>query len=143
MAWGRCVNTKLICVTLLLFSNILLVTVVLLARVTGFDYPDAFPWKPSSHTLALVHFSCVCVCISKQSMNCIRVSYRGGGGGGGGAGISSPPATISPPPQKKNLEIEYGFYISYLHVTGYKYVSSKCLEILSQIASEAIRKDVN
>ena len=28
--------------------------------------------------------------------------------------------------------------ISYLHVTEHKYVSSKCLEILSQIASEAI-----
>ena len=49
-----------------------------------------------------------------------------------------------PPP--RNLEIEYGYYcgainISYsiLHVTGHKYVSSKCcLESLSQIASEAI-----
>ena len=49
----------------------------------------------------------------------------------------------SPP---RNLEIEYGYYcgainISYLilHVTGHKYVSSKCcLESLSQIVSEAI-----
>ena len=41
-----------------------------------------------------------------------------------GAGISS-----SPPPTR-NLEIEYGCYISYLHVTEHKYVSSKCcLEI--------------
>ena len=51
-----------------------------------------------------------------------RVSYRGG------AGIS-----LLPPP--RNLEIEYGFY---LRVTEHKYVSSKCLEILSQIVSEAI-----
>ena len=29
----------------------------------------------------------------------------------------------------RNLEIEYGYYISYLHVTEHKYVSSKsCLE---------------
>ena len=40
---------------------------------------------------------------------------------------------LSPP--TRNLEIEYGCYISYLHVTEHKYVSSKCcLEILSQIA---------
>ena len=59
---------------------------------------------------------------------------RGGGGGG---------AWNSPPPPR-NLEIEYGYYISYLHVTEHKYVSSKCcLEILSQIASEAIWEDVN
>ena len=38
----------------------------------------------------------------------------------------------------RNLEIEYGYYISYLHVTERKYVSSKCSEILSQIASEGI-----
>ena len=38
-------------------------------------------------------------------------------------------------PLPRNLEIEY---ISYLHVTEHNYVSSKCLEILSQIASEAI-----
>ena len=50
----------------------------------------------------------------------------------------------SPPP--RNLETEYGYYcgainISYLilHVTGHKYMSSKCcLESLSQIVSEAI-----
>ena len=53
-------------------------------------------------------------------------------GGGGGGPWNSPP-----PP--RNLEIEDGYYISYLHVTEHKYVSSKCcLEILSQIASEAI-----
>ena len=46
----------------------------------------------------------------------------------------------SPP---RNLEIEYGFYISYLHVTEHKYVSSKCLEILSKTVSEAIWEDVN
>ena len=132
-------NTRLICVTLFLFSNILLVTVVLLACAIGFDYPDAFPWKPSSHSLALVHFSCVCVCISEQSVNHIRVSYKGGGGA-----LESPPPpshNFSLPP--RNLEIEYGFYISYLHVTEHKYVSSKCLQILSQIVSEAIREDVN
>ena len=50
-----------------------------------------------------------------------------------------PPATIPPPPPPRNPEIVYGYYISYLHVTEHKYVSSKCcLEILSQIASEAI-----
>ena len=54
----------------------------------------------------------------------------------GGAGISPPPP--------RNLEIEYGYYISYFHVTEHKYVSSKCcLVILSQIASEAICEDVN
>ena len=53
--------------TFFLFSNVLLVTVVVLGRATGFDYPDAFPWKPSPHTLALVHFSCdVCVLVNKQ-----------------------------------------------------------------------------
>ena len=64
----------------------------------------------------------------------------GGGGGGGGAGIPPPPAS------HRNLEIEYGSYCGaidisclILHVTGHKYVSSKCcLESLSQIASEAI-----
>ena len=41
------------------------------------------------------------------------------GGEGGEAGF--------PPP--RNLEIEYGYYISYLHVTECKYVSSKyCVE---------------
>ena len=50
-----------------------------------------------------------------------------------------PPATIPPSPHLENFKIEYGYYISYLHVTERKYVSSKCcLEILSQIASEAI-----
>ena len=54
----------------------------------------------------------------------------------GGGGLKSPPP--------KNLEIEHGYYcdaininISYLilHVTGHKYVPSKCcLESLSQIA---------
>ena len=63
------------------------------------------------------------------------------GGGGGGAGIS-------PPPPTRNLEIEYGYgyycgaiNTSYLmlHVTGHKYVSSKCcLDSLSQIVSERI-----
>ena len=46
----------------------------------------------------------------------------------------------------RNLEIQYGYYsgtiinISYLilHDTGDKYVSSKCLNSLSQNASEAI-----
>ena len=47
------------------------------------------------------------------------------GGGGGGLEFSLP----------RNLEIEY---ISYLHITEHIYVSSKCSEILSQIASEAI-----
>ena len=60
----------------------------------------------------------------------------------GGAEIFFPQPQFSPP---ENLEIEYGDFgainISYLilHVTGHKYVSSKCyLESLSQIASEAI-----
>ena len=53
----------------------------------------------------------------------------------GGAGIF-PPQPQFPP---RNLEIEYGYYISYLRVNKRKYVSSKyCLEILSQIGSEAI-----
>ena len=64
--------------------------------------------------------------------------------GGGGDLEFPPPSHNFPPPG--NLEIEYGYYcgavnISYLilHVTGHKYVSSKCcLESLSQIASEAI-----
>ena len=39
----------------------------------------------------------------------------------------------------RNLEIKYDYYISYLHVTEHKYVSSKCcLEILSLFALEAI-----
>ena len=52
------------------------------------------------------------------------------GGGGGGAEIFSPQPQFYPP---ENLEIEYDYYcgainISYLilHVTGHKYVSSKC-----------------
>ena len=65
-----------------------------------------------------------------------RVSCRGGG-----------PLDFPP----RNLEIEYGYYcgainISYLilHVTGHKYVSSKCcLESMSQITSEAIWEDLN
>ena len=61
-----------------------------------------------------------------------RVSYRGGVGEVG-PGISPPPLPL---PQlqfslPRNFEVEYGYYISY-------YVSSKCLEILSQIVSEAI-----
>ena len=51
---------------------------------------------------------------------------------GGGAGIPPPKSQFSLP---RNLEIEYGYYISYLHVTEHKCV---CSEILSQIASEAI-----
>ena len=53
----------------------------------------------------------------------------------GGAGIFPLQSQFSLP---RNLEIEYGYYISYVHVTEHKYVSSKCSEILSQIASEAI-----
>ena len=49
-------------------------------------------------------------------------------GEGDGPGIPPPQPQFSLP---RNLEIEYGYYISY-------YVSSKCSEILSQIASEAI-----
>ena len=41
-----------------------------------------------------------------------RVSYRGGGGGG--PEISPPQPQFSLP---RNLEIEYGYYISYLHVS--------------------------
>ena len=55
---------------------------------------------------------------------------RGGGEVGGGPG--TPQSQFSLP---RNLEIEYGYYISYLHVTEHKCV---CSEILSQIASEAI-----
>ena len=55
--------------------------------------------------------------------------------GGGGALEFPPQPQFSLP---RNLEIEYGYYISYLHVTERKYVSSKCSEILSQITSEAI-----
>ena len=61
-----------------------------------------------------------------HSVIAIRVSYRGGG-------------LEFPPPPARNLEIEYGFYISYLHVTEHKYVSSKCWEILSQIVSECVQ----
>ena len=47
-----------------------------------------------------------------------------------GGDLEFPP----PPPQPqfslpRILEIEYGYYISYLHVTEPKYVSSKCSEI--------------
>ena len=58
----------------------------------------------------------------------MRSRFRTEGvGGGGGAGI------ISPPP--RNLEIEYGYYISYLQVTEHiKYVSSKCcLEVCPRL----------
>ena len=56
----------------------------------------------------------------------VRVSYRGGGGGGG--------AEFPPP---RNPEIEYGYYISYLHVTEHKYVSSKCcLEICPRLCQK-------
>ena len=58
----------------------------------------------------------------------------------GGLEFPPPPATIFPP---RNFEIEHGFFISYLHVTEHKYVSSKCFEILSQIVSETIWEDVN
>ena len=67
---GMYVHVRLTCSTLhtfFLFSSFFLVTVVMVACATGFDYPDAFPWKPSPHTLALVHFSCVCVCNSKTT----------------------------------------------------------------------------
>ena len=53
----------------------------------------------------------------------------------GGAGIFPSQPQFSLP---RNLEIEYGYYISYLHVTERKYIPSKCSEILSQIVSEAI-----
>ena len=57
-----------------------------------------------------------------------RVSYRRGRGGGGGGGGW---LEFLPPP--RNLEIEYGYYVSCLHVTECKYVSSKCcLDILPQ-----------
>ena len=46
----------------------------------------------------------------------------------GGAGTFPPQPQFSLP---RNLEIDYGYYVSY-------YVSSKYSEILSQIASEAI-----
>ena len=54
-------------------------------------------------------------------------------------------------PPLRNLEIEYGCYcgainISYLilHVTGHKYVSSKCcLKSLSQIASEDLNSKLS
>ena len=49
------------------------------------------------------------------------------GGGGGGPEF--------PPP--RNPEIEYGYYISYLHVTEHKYVSSKCcLEICPRLCQK-------
>ena len=64
-----------------------------------------------------------------------RVSYRGG--------RNPPPLLPAPLPQPqfsliRNLEFEYGYYIRYLHVTERKHLSSKCLDILSQIVSEAI-----
>ena len=69
-------------------------------------------WEYSS----LASYVCVCVCERERERNrgimsvcteltLVRVSY--GGGGGGGAGILSPP-----PPPPRNLEIEYGYYIT-------------------------------
>ena len=89
----------------------------------------------------------VCQCINIGSatpnkMNLLGVSYRGWGGGG----LVEIPLPLSQPQYSspRNLEIEYGYCISYLHVTEDKYVSSKCcLENLSQIASEAIWEDLN
>ena len=58
---------------------------------------------------------------------------------GGGPGIPPPPP---PPPPTEILKLSMVIIvvpsILALHVTGYNYVSSKCLESLSQIASEAI-----
>ena len=74
-----------------------------------------------------------------SSRKCSQLSgFHTEGGGGGGTGI--------PPP--RNLGIEYGYYCGAINIscliTGHKYVSSKCcLESLSQIASEAIREDLN
>ena len=67
---GKYVHVRLTCGTFhtfFLFSNVFLVTTVMVARPTCFEDPDAFPWKPSPHTLALVHFSCICVCNSKTT----------------------------------------------------------------------------